>query len=234
MNKEDFLKRLEDALTDVSEGEKAEALQYYRDYFEDAGPDKEEEVLASLGAPEEVARNIKEEGTFCEYTEKGFQDGTTQSANAVVVPDQMSSSQNGDQGNANTSSSSQTTKSSDSTTTAVVIIIAILTSPVWVPILFSIFGAILSCIGCFIGFAISGVVLAIAAIITLVLGITCLFSSPALGAIVIGIALILGVAAILFVLLTVVICKYFIPFLVDCVKKFWSWIFKKKKEGAVA
>ena len=37
MNKEEFLKRLEQLLSDISEEERADALAFYRSYFEDAG-----------------------------------------------------------------------------------------------------------------------------------------------------------------------------------------------------
>lgn len=61
MNREDFLMRLSSLLQDVSEAEREEALQYYEDYFDDAGKDKEEEIIDSLGSPAEVAKNIKKE-----------------------------------------------------------------------------------------------------------------------------------------------------------------------------
>lgn len=61
MNREDFLMRLSSLLQDVSEAEREEALQYYEDYFDDAGRDKEEEIIDSLGSPAEVAKSIKKE-----------------------------------------------------------------------------------------------------------------------------------------------------------------------------
>ena len=38
MNKESFLKELSFLLSDLEEDEKKEALQYYQDYFDEAGP----------------------------------------------------------------------------------------------------------------------------------------------------------------------------------------------------
>ena len=46
MKKEVFLERLEALLQDIPEEEKRDAIDYYRDYLEEAGPEKEEEVLA--------------------------------------------------------------------------------------------------------------------------------------------------------------------------------------------
>ena len=56
MNRIDFMRRLELLLSDLPENERREAVQYYNDYFNDAGVENEEEVLESLGTPEEVAQ----------------------------------------------------------------------------------------------------------------------------------------------------------------------------------
>ena len=49
MNKEEFLKRLEQLLSDISEEERADALAFYRSYFEDAGIGNEASILEELG-----------------------------------------------------------------------------------------------------------------------------------------------------------------------------------------
>ena len=61
MNKEGFMSQLESYLADISAAERDEALQYYSDYFEDAGPENEQSVIQSLGSPREIAENIKAE-----------------------------------------------------------------------------------------------------------------------------------------------------------------------------
>lgn len=48
MNKEEFLKRLEQLLSDISEEERADALAFYRSYFEDAGIGNEASILEEL------------------------------------------------------------------------------------------------------------------------------------------------------------------------------------------
>ena len=78
MNKESFLKELSFLLSDLEEDEKKEALQYYQDYFDEAGPEREQEILAHIGSPEKVASEIKN-GLFGdpdrgEYTERGYYD----------------------------------------------------------------------------------------------------------------------------------------------------------------
>ena len=61
MNKEEFLKRLEELLSDISEEERADALVFYRSYFEDAGIGNEASILEELESPEKVAEVIKKD-----------------------------------------------------------------------------------------------------------------------------------------------------------------------------
>lgn len=59
MNRIDFMNQLESLLQNISPTEREEALQYYNDYFDDAGPENEKEVIEALGNPARVAENIK-------------------------------------------------------------------------------------------------------------------------------------------------------------------------------
>lgn len=61
MNKEEYMQRLEEALEGVPQSEKEEALQYYNDYFDDAETETMQEVMKSLGSPENLAKAIKSE-----------------------------------------------------------------------------------------------------------------------------------------------------------------------------
>ena len=55
MNRKEFMERLAKLLWNISESEREEALQYYNDYFDDAGIENESRVLEELGSPEQVA-----------------------------------------------------------------------------------------------------------------------------------------------------------------------------------
>ena len=59
MNKEIFLRELRRFLADIPEEEREQALTYYEDYFEDAGPENEQKVIQELGSPIDVAKQIK-------------------------------------------------------------------------------------------------------------------------------------------------------------------------------
>lgn len=60
MTKESFMQELARLLGDISPQERQEALNFYEEYFHDAGPEKEQEVLKELGSPMQVAAKIKE------------------------------------------------------------------------------------------------------------------------------------------------------------------------------
>jgi hypothetical protein len=61
MNRNEFMSQLDRLLQDLPIGERAEAMQYYSDYFSDAGVENEQEVMDTLGSPEKVAETIRKE-----------------------------------------------------------------------------------------------------------------------------------------------------------------------------
>ncbi len=76
MSRWEFMRQLEKLLSDISPNEREEALQYYNDYFNDAGMENEQEVIKALGSPEQVAKIVKDGlgdgGSQGEFTENGF------------------------------------------------------------------------------------------------------------------------------------------------------------------
>lgn len=79
MNRIEFMKELEYLLQDIPEEETADALDYYRDYLEEAGDEKEQDVLMEFGSPERIAAMIRSDlsggmETGGEFTDQGFQD----------------------------------------------------------------------------------------------------------------------------------------------------------------
>lgn len=91
MNREEYMKQLAYLLQDVPDMEREEALQYYRDYFDDAGESEESNVIATLGSPERVAAMIKdglngEDESAGEYTDSGYTDERFREDNKVPEP----------------------------------------------------------------------------------------------------------------------------------------------------
>ena len=88
MNRKEFMDQLEKLLSDFSEDERREALDYYESYFDEAGEAEEASVIQKLGSPGKVAAIIKADlrensdsaGT---YTEKGYYDERTEEPGQV-------------------------------------------------------------------------------------------------------------------------------------------------------
>ena len=85
MTKEAFLRELARHLEALPLSERAEALNYYRDYIED-GADAgrtEEEVVASLEPPEKIAAQIRMDSAFAQAAKRPTAKNTTKAALAV-------------------------------------------------------------------------------------------------------------------------------------------------------
>lgn len=59
MNKDTFLRALRAELAGMPPDELESAIQYYEEYFAEAGPEREAEVLQELGTPQAVAAQIR-------------------------------------------------------------------------------------------------------------------------------------------------------------------------------
>lgn len=92
MNRAEFMSRLAALLQDMPPAEREEAIQYYNDYFDDAGEGNEAGVIAALGSPEEIAKSIKaglsDGGNGGEFTESGFHGYEQRSKNQVMSTEQ--------------------------------------------------------------------------------------------------------------------------------------------------
>lgn len=104
MSRWEFMRQLEELLSDISPSEREEALQYYNDYINDAGRENEAEAIASLGSPEQVARSVKEglgeNFDMGEFTENGFSGSSAANKNPIVKREEpvSSGSNKGDAG----------------------------------------------------------------------------------------------------------------------------------------
>lgn len=79
MNRIEFMKELEAMLQTIPVEDRSDALQFYNDYFEEAGPENEAATIAELGSPRKLADKIKADFTGAnedssEYSETGYTD----------------------------------------------------------------------------------------------------------------------------------------------------------------
>ena len=61
MNRAEFMKILRSELHKLPEDERNVALEFYEEYFDEAGPENEQQVIESLGNPKKIAAQIKSE-----------------------------------------------------------------------------------------------------------------------------------------------------------------------------
>lgn len=58
MTKIEYLTQLDTYLTKLPQSDRIEAMDYFKELFDDAGPEGEKELMASLGSPKEAAHDI--------------------------------------------------------------------------------------------------------------------------------------------------------------------------------
>lgn len=235
MTREEYFMCLEGYLKELTYEECKEALQYYENYFDEAGPENEQEVIEQLGSPKQLAESI--------LRSEGIGDGTNENktyekhkeANVIPYGDNKDNEQN-DKGNnsyANYSSGASafngTNESSkkDDEDRIVRIIILIVVVIAGFPILASIFGVIVGIVAAlfFGGFGlvlggISGIIGSIATIIKLGFGMGMMFF---------GLSLILIAVGMFLFFLLYAICRYLVPVCIRNLKKLWNWILVKKE-----
>ena len=58
MTRTEYLNQLETYLMKLPQADRIEAMDYFKELFDDAGPEGEEELMTSLGSPKEAAHDI--------------------------------------------------------------------------------------------------------------------------------------------------------------------------------
>lgn len=211
MNKESFMQELARLLGDISPQERQEALNFYEEYFHDAGPEKEQEVLKELGSPMQVAAKIKEglDATI------GVENGPDAAENGAAYTPQ------------------ETVKKRSAWKTIGLVFLLICASPLLIAfasvilsLLIAWFLVLISLIAAFGAAALTCILCGIAFV---VMGFTCMFSFPYVCLIMAGSGLICVGTGILFMMLTVWMCAYALPGCCRGIAWLWKKIIGKKQ-----
>lgn len=170
MNKQQFMGELKQLLGELPVVEREEALNYYEDYFADAGLENESTVIEQLKSPEAVAQTIKAglsdiEGFEGEFSETGFSGYTNipkdEIANSIPDSQKRGFGTSGNNTNVNL---------------ILVIIILILLSPVILSVAGTLLGLLIGLLATIFGvlfsIAIAGISLIVAGAILFVVAIT--------------------------------------------------------------
>lgn len=150
MNRKEFLDELAFLLQDIDDFEKNEAIQYYQNYFDEAGSENEQQVISELGSPEKVAAIIKAgiNGNFendIEYSNRGMANSSFERNQEIVK------TKNNDQKKENNFKGNL--DRNKLLLIAIIIVVVIFGIPVFsgiIGVIIGIFGAILGIVlGCF-------------------------------------------------------------------------------------
>ena len=228
MNKAMFMARLRELLADITEAEREEALNYYEDYFDDAGEENEESVIEALGSPERVAATIKEglndnTGSDGEFSENGYTSGNDRNREEVAART-LSSEERG----------FGKKKGLSSGTLVLIIILCLFALPILGPLTIGVLSAVFGIL-CAIGavlfsLAIVGIALVVAGIALFVCGFITLFESPVVGILLMGGALVLAGIGVLITILGIWLLVKVIPPIVRGIVNLCRKPFQRKKD----
>lgn len=211
MNRVEFMKELEHLLSDISDAELKEALQYYNDYLDDAGEDNEEEVIESLGSPDKVAANIKaglsgnEDG---EFTETGYKDCKEEQENTITQWQSCSKTDNNGSGR---TKSHIFGKDMSGAMMVLLIIVCVLFGPAIIGVaigalatVFGILAAVLAVVVATFAIVVSlAVALTVTGILVFVMGIIHIFTKPVGGCLLLGLGILCFGVGLFFTAITV-------------------------------
>lgn len=221
MNRNEYLARLEEQLADISFEEREEALQYYRDYFEDAGVEYEKDVIRELGSPEGIAATIKADLKYNngadagEFTEQGYRDVRFEKKE---TPAQRGAAGSGEE---NTSQwtgqnpASEPVRTSKGLKILLIALIVLIGAPVIIPIVFglglAVIGIVIAVFAFFAGLAIGAAAIMFAGALIVVVGIPLLVAALPAGLLAIGSGLLIFVIGLIATVATVKLCIVMYP-----------------------
>ncbi|MEF9941791.1 MAG: hypothetical protein RR920_05840 [Lachnospiraceae bacterium] len=172
MNRLEFMTTLAALLQDISVEEREEAMQYYNDYFDDAGIENEMHVVAELESPQKVAATIKaglsgQCNIAGEYSERGYTDTRFEQKEPLI--------------NRGIVHEKEPVKTSNWLKIVLIILIVIVGGPIVLPIAFGILATVgalfLAMIAIFVSFLFAGIAIFIVGIVVAVFGMVQLVSS---------------------------------------------------------
>ena len=253
MNRYEFMRQLEMLLADITPSERKEALQFYNDYFDDAGAENEQEVIKVLGSPEKVAETIKADLTgdaTGEFTENGYKDFYNKGEEIIEYgqgvngqkqenPYQNGTYQGGgfQNGQENTyQNTGNSRKGMSAGQIVLLVVLCICAAPILIPIaavIFAVFVAIAAVLfALFISVAAIAFAMVVVGVVLLVVGIVKMFAAPFGGMCLAGTGLVCAGIGILFVILSVWVCAIAIPAIVRGIVNLCRLPFRKKRGAA--
>lgn len=223
MNKEEFLMKLEALLLDVPGDERREALEYYRNYFEDAGQENEAKIIQELESPEKIASIIKSD-CVTDLTKASTKEknNSEQKGENNQKKGQEHKIENGFR---------SFYENNKGLSIFLIIVVALFASPVWLPVGGTLVGAVMGAFGLLVGLILGSWGMAVGFIIggiaCIGVGIGTLFASVGAGLILIGIGVVLLIFGILALLAALWLCVKLVPW---CIRSISDLVHRNKKQ----
>lgn len=240
MNREEFLMRLEGMLQSISPTEKEEVLQYYRDYFEDAGPENEQSVIEALGNPADIAENIKKDLQGDDGSRATASDHAVMeygSPEACERDNYNGSPKAGERGNYYDSRTSHADtgyrepvpaeKRMPGWAIVLLTLLIVFASPVLIGLLGVLFGLLVTWFALIFSFGVTAVALFAVLFVLIIVGAMCATLDPLVGLALAGGGLICGGIGLLFLMLTVAMAGILTPGIFSGL----GWLFGRRKKG---
>ena len=201
MNRMEFMAELERLLADMPEEERQAAVQYYADYFADAGEANEADVIRELGSPEKAAESIKADYYGTEFNEADYEHKD------YMEKYRQKSSAGGASGEAGKSRpwTSNTLK------LILIIAIAIVLWPVTLGIALAVFGIAAAVVCFFAVLVIAAVSIMIAGGVTVIVGFAVAIPVPPAALVTVGIGILMFVLGLITTVGAVKLCIIVYP-----------------------
>lgn len=224
MNRIEFMTELAALLQDVPVEERKEAMQYYNDYFDDAG-EEEKDVVKELGSPAKVAENIKKDlGIQTEIPSGGAQNTGANHTGAQDARAQDNGTQNVGTQNVGTQE-----QSNHIWKIVLIVLVVIFGIPLLLGIGCGVLGLLAGIIATVFSVILTAVLVVITGILAIVAGLTFLIPEPAVGLALIGGGLIAGVCGVIASVLLVKLCMIAFPAAGRWITKMWNKVKNRKK-----
>ena len=210
MNRVEFMAELERLLADLPEDERQAAVQYYADYFADAGAENEAEVIRELGSPEKTAESIKADYYGRTFDESRFEHKDYMEKYGQQASGQQTSGQQ-QAGPAGASVEGKKPWTSRGLKILLIVLIAIVVWPVSLGLICAVLGILAAVVCLFAGLVIAAVCVMIAGGVTAVTGLLMSVAYPPAALMTAGIGLLLFVLGLIATVGTVKLCMIVYP-----------------------
>lgn len=197
MNRKEFLRKLQLELYKLPRHEIDDAIAYYNEYFEEAGPDQEQAVIKELGTPSKIATQIKADYAVRQLesmeSNRGNRTGNNTGGNTGYNAGSGYAGDGYNTGSGSYKNDKAPGKLSAAWWVVIGIVGGIFAAPVAIPVAFALaallIGLFVGIIALLIAGLVTAIVLIVLSIVAVIVGLTLLATSAPLAVLVIGMGL---------------------------------------------